>query len=125
MRNNLHSKFSLIENGWSFFRRLLIQKVKYQNYLVRLVPESWTPVINNNLNKETIPKIQKGKPGYSVSATDSNSNYKNTKTAWFLFGNNGEPTQDLLNSHSLNDILVTYILANATLELLLNGADFR
>lgn len=121
MRNNLHSNLSNQNGGVSSSPPY--SKSEISQLSGETVPESWTPVINNNLNKETIPKIQKGKPGYSVSARDSNSNYKNTKTAWFLFGNNGEPTQDLLNSYSLDDILVTYILANATIELLLNGAD--
>jgi len=89
------------------------------------VPDSWISVINTNLNNETIPKIIKGKPGYSISSTESISNYKNTKTAWFLFGNNGEPSQDLLNNYSLNDIIITYILANTTVELLLNGANLE
>ena len=96
--------------------KALYTKTEISEISKEVIPETWVPVIGKNLNTETIAKIQKGKPGYDKS----DSNYKNTKTAWFLFGNNGEPTQALLNKYSLTDILITYILADTIIQLLFN-----
>ena len=72
-------------------------------------------LLNNNLTQKIFDNIKKGQ------ASGNYDNYNNTKTAGFLFGNNGKISQDIIDNNDLNDILKTYILASSYTELLLSN----